>query len=994
MFRIFRLTAALLCGAAAAQNLCSLHLADQSAAPQGFILSLDSQSDVSGVCPLSALRLNLTAGSGATSAAPSWQMGVVYTAKLTLTAAGPQQWTLNGQPLPSLAAAFQPAAATLYGALIPSSAQGNPAAYVITQISLQVTNGASNVSIAPNGANPIPLPLVLLASGPAPWPAPFAIDATQPTTVTATFRIDPKTAADQFDPYVDKYGQAVYGAWPGKAVGDTDLAAAAAEEQAWFAANPSPAGLDTYGGSTIVGWKDLATNYYHAVFRNNRWWLISPLGNPVFHLGLDSISTGVTPVSGRLPEFQLPPQNSDTYPQAYHDSSTIYVSYTVANEMLKYGGTWKSTQHNLGIQRMPAWGFTGSGKWTSDTGIPVNPVLDRSAAGTVVPGGHPDVFDPAVMSQLQASLQAQIQPDRTNPNIIGWSVGNEKDEILQPSEVNGILGLGASVPAKQALVTQALNTIYGGNVKMLARDWGISASTLADVYAATNANPPTMVVQALRQYYAGAYYVALRDAVKSFDPNHLYICAWLLREYLGEWPAAAANCDVLGIDYYAPSFPTAAVDAQLRALNMPVLVGEFSYPSAYGGTRGFGWSGYITPDITLTESASGDAYTRFLQSVSAYPYVVGAEWFQYRDEPVSGRGNTNGIGNTSTSLVVGEDLAFGMVDVTDRPKYDLVNKVRAANIATLQGLGLIGTASRTAVAAATPASGSGATESLIVTFSDPHGWQDLNVVNVLIHNFLVGSNACYLAYSRPTGVLYLVADNGVTLLPGLALGAAGSVANSQCTVMSAGSSAFGSGNVLTLILNITFSGSFGGNRIVYTAAGDLQGGNSKWQALGVWQAPFTPAGVIAVGGLNPARAAMTSGAAQTLTATLTDGNGAGDFGVVNLLLNDFLDGKQACYLAYVASINTLVLVDDAGHADGPFAGSLVLNGGAGTIQNSQCSVSGAGSSVVKSGNTLRLALNIAFKSPFAGNRIVWVAGRDDAAGNNTDWQAMGTVAVQ
>ena len=53
-----------------------------------------------------------------------------------------------------------------------------------------------------------------------------------------------------------------------------------------------------------------------------------------------------------------------------------------------------------------------------------------------------------------------------------------------------------------------------------------------------------------------------------------------------------------------------------------------------------------------------------------------------------------------------------------------------------------------------------------------------------------------------------------------------------------------------------------------------------------------------------------------------------------------------------------------------------------------------GSSAVKNGNTLTLALNITFKAPFAGNRVIWVAGRDSADGNNTDWQAVGTTAVQ
>ena len=90
----------------------------------------------------------------------------------------------------------------------------------------------------------------------------------------------------------------------------------------------------------------------------------------------------------------------------------------------------------------------------------------------------------------------------------------------------------------------------------------------------------------------------------------------------------------------------------------------------------------------------------------------------------------------------------------------------------------------------------------------------------------------------------------------------------------------------------------------------------------------------------------------------------------------------------MASTNSLLLVDDGRDGGGPFAGSVVLNGGAGTIQNSQCSVSGVGSSV-KSGHTLTLMLTSTFKSPLVGNRPVWVAGRDQAGANNTDWQAMG-----
>jgi hypothetical protein len=64
---------------------------------------------------------------------------------------------------------------------------------------------------------------------------------------------------------------------------------------------------------------------------------------------------------------------------------------------------------------------------------------------------------------------------------------------------------------------------------------------------------------------------------------------------------------------------------------------------------------------TVSDAESGDRYAQWLASASAYPYCVGVSWFEYRDEPVSGRGDTGGH-NAGSNLVYGEDYAFGLVD--------------------------------------------------------------------------------------------------------------------------------------------------------------------------------------------------------------------------------------------------------------------------------------------------------------------------------------------
>jgi hypothetical protein len=335
---------------------------------------------------------------------------------------------------------------------------------------------------------------------------------------------------------------------------------------------------------------------------------------------------------------------------------------------------------------------------------------------------------------------------------------------------------------------------------------------------------------------------------------------------------------------------------------------------------------------------------------------------------------TQGVGTFSATLATGPSQTITATDSTTAS----ITGTSSPITVSISGASL-------AAVSASPAAGSGPVQTFAFTFSDPFGWRDLSVVNVLINNFLDGRQSCYLAYVVPSSTLVLVDDAGDAGGP-----FAGSQ-NSQCAVSLV--SATGSGATLTLTLNVTFKPAFGGNKIVYLAARDSAQNNTGWQALGVWQVPFTPSGTISVGSLNPARGAGASGTAQAFTLTLADSRGAADIGIVNLLVNNFLDGRQACYLAYVASSNTLLLVDDAGDAGGPFAGNMVLNGG-GTIQNSQCSANGAGSSAVLSGNLLTLTLNVAFKASFAGNRILYAAGRDAAGGNNTGWQAMGTFTVQ
>jgi len=285
-----------------------------------------------------------------------------------------------------------------------------------------------------------------------------------------------------------------------------------------------------------------------------------------------------------------------------------------------------------------------------------------------------------------------------------------------------------------------------------------------------------------------------------------------------------------------------------------------------------------------------------------------------------------------------------------------------------------------------PNFGTGASSNFAFNFYDPYGWQDLQIVNILINNVLDGRRACYLAYVVATGSLLLVDDAGDAGGP-----FAGSQ-NSQCGVSVL--SANGSAQTLILNLAISFNSGFGGNKVVYMAGRYGQQAASGWQASGVWQVPFTSAGTITVGAATPAGGGGPAGSPQNFTFTVGDQKAATDLGIVNVLINNAIDGRQACYLAFSESTDSIFLVNDLGQSGGPFAGSAVLNGSSAAIQNSQCVISGVVSTSSSVGNTLTLTLDIVFKQGFTGNKIIYVAGRDGAGNNNTDWQAIGTWTVQ
>lgn len=674
----------------AAENRFWLASQQDFGGKRGFYLAFENSSSGEQSARLSTLRLILGVGDGKNwrfpSITPDWKFNHEYTVTAVVGASSSQLRLDDLPPLDS-PGAFSPATETLLSNHVPEWAAG-AADYRIVQTSLRLqASGGKHLALTFPGPAQLPEPMRLFERRSPSHREELALASGETLTLRATFQIVPAPATSaealqQFAPLVDRYGQAVAAQWPDKVRSDADLKSSIAEEARRYRQWGTPAGRDRFGGDTRAGWRVPATGFYQTVRRGKFWWLVSPEGSPCFYTGLCTAPAPAwekTPVTGRENIFADLPSHEAPYDAAWGGNpwggsgAKDWVALRTANLIRKYGPDWKARSAHSLPQRLRAWAFSGLGKWCDFTpGTPSVPVL--SAGDVPKIGRHADIFDPAVRAQFRASLEKQITPHKADPDVVGWSFGNEYDEIVTPGEIAEILQKSADSPAKRALIDEGL----GGNASAgLAAAWKTTAPGAPALYTASLTGTPPEDLERLRRFYADLYYDFLYRTVKEIDPHHLYLGFWIVPNWWvseEDWRLIARHCDVIGYDNYAYQFATPMLRRLMDEADKPVLCGEFSFPPDYLGTRGFGVYSVWADD----EAQAGRLYADWVKGAATDPHCVGVCWFQYRDEPLTGRGPGGG-----PDLVYGEHYAFGLVDESDRPKWPLVERVRQANLATI-----------------------------------------------------------------------------------------------------------------------------------------------------------------------------------------------------------------------------------------------------------------------------------------------------------------------
>jgi hypothetical protein len=256
------------------------------------------------------------------------------------------------------------------------------------------------------------------------------------------------------------------------------------------------------------------------------------------------------------------------------------------------------------LDRVASYGFKGVGAWSEPVlhryDVPITRDLNVS---TWLHGRAARVGTAAWEAALEDVIRRQVEPLRDNRNLVGYYIDNELE-------------------------------------------WG---EDNAETYR-----------------LARRYFEVTTRLIRRYDPNHLVLGV----RFRGAAPkqviaASRGLTDAQSINYYPHD---ASLDRELfESLHelsggQPIIVSEYSFHALDG--RSGNRNRFRFPAQVADQAARARGYRLMTTRLARLPYVIGADWFQWMDEPPSGR------------LRDGEDVNFGVVCVGDDPYDLLVEAVR------------------------------------------------------------------------------------------------------------------------------------------------------------------------------------------------------------------------------------------------------------------------------------------------------------------------------
>ncbi|WP_095012071.1 agarase [Tsuneonella mangrovi] len=391
-----------------------------------------------------------------------------------------------------------------------------------------------------------------------------------------------------------------------------------------------------------------------------------------------------------LPAYDDPLGDAYGYRRSAHrgamEHGEIY-SFYKANLERRYGADYMAKWREVTIERMRDWGMTSFGNW-------VDPKFYQSdripyfangwiigdyktlSTGEDVWSPMPDVYDPEFKRRARLTVEEIAREVQGSPWCVGVFVDNEKswgrNDNLQTHYgliLDALSKSSKDSPAKAhftVMLKQRYKSVAALNAKWKTHfaSWDAFAvgAKLTDLEAARED------LSLMLSDYGETYFATVSSELKRVMPHHLYMgvrmAQWGMPEEIIR--AALKHSDVLSFNNYKEVMHPEAWGF-LAKLDKPTIIGEFHIGSTSD-------TGLYHPGIVEATDQKDRArmYEQYMNSVIDNPVMVGAHWFQYVDDNVTGRAYD------------GENYNVGWVTNTDRPYPEMVEAAKRVNYGLYQ----------------------------------------------------------------------------------------------------------------------------------------------------------------------------------------------------------------------------------------------------------------------------------------------------------------------
>lgn len=379
---------------------------------------------------------------------------------------------------------------------------------------------------------------------------------------------------------------------------------------------------------------------------NGVWWFLSPQSKREF---LNTVTT-------------VQPYQGARQPNGPHYISRDWSAKTVGGDGDLQ--TWATKT----LQRVREAGFKGLGAWSNAAFHHLDVPMTRDLNVSAWVHSTRRIYDLRWAAQAQAAIEAQVVPLKENKNLVGYYIDNELD--WGDSGVGPWLyfdGLSKDDPNRRQVIS-VIRQLWS-DISQFNKDWQTRLHNWNDLDTWTSlpSQSPaySQLSSAWLEHYARDYFKLTTSLIRQYDPNHLILGVRF--KSLGPPEVARASrdyTDAQSLNYYVDNAMAdeTLFDMLYKESGQPIIISEYAFHALDGrsGNRNtFGFAAQV-PD----QQARADGYKLFTTRLARIPYVIGADWFQWSDEPPSGRSAD------------GEDVNFGIVDIDDRPYQLLTDAVR------------------------------------------------------------------------------------------------------------------------------------------------------------------------------------------------------------------------------------------------------------------------------------------------------------------------------